>query len=83
MVDAYCNRKDCKAPIDGDEFGMSIMDYSSKEEYLQELQSFHDQEHHTTEEEKLTCECGHKSKDVTEAIDHIEKCPKLGDDNKK
>ncbi len=42
MVDAYC--KTCKSPMDGDEYGMSLMDYSSKKAYLTELQAFHDEE---------------------------------------
>ena len=81
MVDAYC--KSCKQPMSGDEFGMSLGDYSSKEEYIKELQSFHDEEHHTTEEEKLTCVCGEKSEDATTALDHHVKCPYSGYDNNK
>ncbi len=69
--------------MSGDEFGMSIMDYSSKEEYIAELQKFHDEEHHTTPEEKLTCVCGEKSNDATKALDHHVECPYSGYDNNK
>lgn len=39
MVDAYC--KDCKAPMGGDEYGLSIMDFGTKKLYLKTLQEFH------------------------------------------
>ena len=78
MTDAYCNKPQCKAPMDGDEFGLSIMDCSTKEEYIHDLQRFHDAQHHTTLEERLTCKCGHKSKDATETLDHYVNCSKSG-----
>jgi len=83
LTDAYCNKTDCNAPMSGDEFGLSLMDYSSKEEYIKDLQEFHNEEHHTTLEEKLTCVCGEKSKDAKEALDHHVKCPISGYDNNK
>jgi len=69
--------------MDGDEFGMSIMDYSTKEEYIQELQKFHDAEHHQTDEEKMRCVCGHKAENADKALDHHMKCPYSGYDNYK
>ena len=39
MVDAYC--KDCEAPMGGDEYGLSIMDFGTKKQYLKTLQEFH------------------------------------------
>jgi len=83
MVDAICNIEECKSPMSGDEFGMSLNDYPTKEEYIKELQEFHNQEHHTTQEEKLTCVCGVKSEDATKALDHHMKCPISGYDNNK
>ena len=78
MVDAYCNKKDCNGAMSGDEFGLSLMDFGSKKLYVKALQDFHDDEYHTTLEEKLTCNCGHKSKDASEALDHHMNCPKSG-----
>lgn len=78
MVDAYCKHKDCGEAMGGDEFGLSIMDFGSKKLYVKALQEFHDDQYHTTLEEKLTCDCGHKSKDATEALDHHMNCPKSG-----
>lgn len=46
MVDAYCNHQDCKSPMDGAEYGMSLMDYNTKKEYMTELQEFHNEENH-------------------------------------
>jgi len=78
MPDAYCNKKECKGAMSGDEFGLSLMDFGTKKLYIKAIQEFHDAEHHTTLEEKLTCVCGHKSKDSTEALDHYTSCAKSG-----
>ena len=76
MPDAYC--KSCKGAMSGDEFGLSLMEYPTKKAYIKDLQEFHDAEHHTTLQEKLTCDCGHKSKDASKALDHYTSCPKSG-----
>lgn len=69
--------------MSGDEFGLSLMDFGSKKLYIKALQEFHDAEHHQTDEEKMSCVCGHKAENVDEALDHHVKCPYSGYDNYK
>lgn len=78
MVDAYCKKKDCQGAMGGDEFGLSLMEFGSKKLYIKALQEAHDYSYHTTKEERMTCACGHKSKDAQENLDHHVSCPKSG-----